>query len=100
MVNCPTTRETTRGSMLICEWELESTRPVATNTHKISIGMIAAGFALRDERLGLLTAETLLDEFENLLLGHAGIFEATDLRAGECRQALHAPAQNGLHGFV
>lgn len=67
---------------------------------KTCVGVVAHGFALGDERLCLLIGKTLIDDFEDLPFGHAGVFEPADLLAGESRQSQDAAVNDVLHGSV
>lgn len=70
------------------------------NADKTCVGVIAHGFALGDQRLCLLIGETLIDDFEDLPFGHAGVFEPADLFAGERGQSLDTAVNDVLHGGV
>ena len=70
------------------------------HVNEAGVGMIAGGFALRDERFRLLVGKTLIDDVEDLPFGHRGVFQAADLRAGQCGQALNAAVNDCLDGGI
>jgi hypothetical protein len=72
----------------------------ALDTHETGIGMIAHRFADGHFLIGLLVGHTLIDSFEDLLFGEAGIFQARNLPAAESRKALQAAVKYGLHGGI
>ena len=66
----------------------------AADSHETRIRMVSDRFSPSDQRFRLLIGKPLIHDFEDLLFGHAGVFQSADLFAGERRQTLDSPVQD------
>ena len=73
---------------------------MAAIAHEFRVGVVAGGLKPGDVGFRLLTRETLVNQFENLVFGLANVFQAADLRAGQSGQTLLTALDDDLnHGI-